>query len=306
MAYTWDFGDGATATTRDVTYSYKTPGIYRVVMTVNSNAVCADSTILTINVYPNIMAEFSISPVCIDLPVLPVNNTVDPGTSTVNYLWDLGNGQTSVQRNPPPQVYPNAGEYIMSLSVSTAQCPFPLSIQKRFVTVDAPTPAINNPEQIAVANFPLTLQARAIGNNALWTPSLNLDNPASYTPVFIGNKEQLYTIELKTISGCITVDTQIVKINKRIEIYVPNSFTPNNDGKNDFLRPYMIGIKELRFFRIFNRWGQLIFETKDTAKGWDGTQQSAHAEIQTLVWMLEGIGVDNKVYKAKGTTVLIR
>jgi len=306
IAYKWDFGDGATATTRDVTYSYKTPGIYRVVMTVNSNAVCADSATLTINVYPNIKAEFTVNPLCINLPVLPVNNTSDPGTSQVNYLWDFGNGQTSVQRNPPPQVYPNAGEYIMSLSVSTEQCPFPLIIQKRFVTVDAPNPAINNPEQIAVAGFPLTLQARTIGNNALWTPSLNLDNPSSYTPVFLGNKEQLYTIELKTISGCITVDTQIVKINKRIEIYVPNSFTPNNDGKNDFLRPYMIGIKELRFFRIYNRWGQLIFETKDGAKGWDGLQRSAPAEIQTLVWMLEGIGVDNKIYKAKGTTVLIR
>ncbi len=306
MTYKWVFGDGSIATGRDVTHSYQTPGTYQVVMVVNSNSVCADSTTITVNVYPNIKAAFSINPVCINLPVLPINNTLEPGNTNVNYLWDFGNGQTSTLRNPPVQIYQVAGNYVMSLSVSSAQCPFPLNIQKRFVQVDAPRPAVNNPVEIAVVNLPLTLHARQIGDNAFWTPSTNLDNPAGYSPVFIGSKEHLYTIELKTNSGCVTIDTQVVKINKSIEIYVPNSFTPNNDGKNDYLRPFMIGIKELNFFRIFNRWGQLIFETRDAKKGWDGMQRSAPAEIQTLVWMLEGIGVDNKIYKAKGTTVLMR
>ncbi|MEO7263749.1 MAG: gliding motility-associated C-terminal domain-containing protein, partial [Ferruginibacter sp.] len=128
----------------------------------------------------------------------------------------------------------------------------------------------------------------------------------SFTPVFIGNKEQLYTIELRTKAGCVTVDTQIVKINKTIEIYVPNIFTPNDDGKNDFLRPFMIGIKQLNYFKIYNRWGQLVYETHDAIKGWDGKYKSRPAEMQTVVWLLEGLGVDNKIYTAKGSTVLLR
>ena len=306
MQYKWITGDGFTATTRNLTYSFKNPGTYKVVLIVSSNTACADSAAITIQVNPNIFAAFTVAPVCINEPVLPVNNTIDPGTSNVFYLWDFGNGQTSTLRNPPVQVYRNAGDYVMSLTVSSTQCPFPLSIQKRFVKVEKPVPGINNPVAYAVANLPLILQARPIGNNILWMPATSLDNPAIYNPVFIGNIEQVYTIKLKTIAGCIAIDTQVVKINKNIVIYVPNAFTPNNDALNDLLKPFMIGIKELKFFRIFNRWGELIYETQNTKNGWDGRFKGNPVQAQTLVWMLEAIGADNKTYKAKGSTVLIR
>lgn len=306
MEYLWNMGDGFTATSRNLTYSYKVPGTYKVLLLVRSSSACFDSASFTITVYPNVAASFAVEPVCINLPVLPQNNTIDPGNTAVHYLWDFGNGNTSILRNPPPQVYAVAGNYVMSLTVSTDQCPTPKSIQKRFVYVDAPRPGKNNPAQIGVINLPLTLQARRIGDEALWMPATNLDNPRSYTPVFTGEKEQTYSIELKTKSGCITIDTQVVKLAKDVSIYVPNSFTPNNDGRNDVLRPVMYGIKELYFFRVYNRWGQLVFETSDATKGWDGRQRSAPAEMQTLVWMLEALGADNNVYKAKGTTVLMR
>ena len=305
MQYKWIMGDGFTATTRDLTYSFKKEGTYEVVMIVRSNSSCADSTTMTIQVNPNVFAAFSVNPVCINEPVLAVNNTVNPGGSTVFYLWDFGNGQTSTLRNPPVQVYSAPGDYIMSLTVSSTQCPFPLSTQKRFVHVDRPTRGITNPEAYAVANLPLTLEARRIGATATWTPAISLDNPNSYTPVFNSSVERKYTIELKTISGCITVDTQVVKINKKIVIYVPNAFTPNKDGLNDLLTPFMIGIKELKFFRIYNRWGQMIYETSDAKKGWDGRFKGEPIQTHTLVWALEAIGVDGKTYTAKGSTVLI-
>ena len=204
------------------------------------------------------------------------------------------------------QAYAAPRNYVMSLTVSTAQCPFPLSIQKRFVRVEKPVAGKNNPEAYAVANLPLTLQARNIGNSALWTPAISLDNAASYTPVFIDNIERTYTIALKTAAGCITIDTQVVKINKNIVIYVPNAFTPNNDSRDDRLKPFMIGIKELVYFKIFNRWGELVFETKNITEGWDGRYKGNPVQSHTLVWMLQGIGADNKVYNAKGSTVLIR
>ncbi|MCY7310980.1 MAG: gliding motility-associated C-terminal domain-containing protein, partial [Chitinophagaceae bacterium] len=112
--------------------------------------------------------------------------------------------------------------------------------------------------------------------------------------------------EIKTITGCITTDRQIVKIIPFVEIYVPTAFTPNNDGLNDFLRPALLGIKELRYFRVFNRWGQLVFETKSELPGWDGNLKGLLQGTQALVWMAEGTGVDNKVYRRKGTTTLIR
>lgn len=306
MQYKWFMGDGVTATTRDITYSYKSPGTYEILLLVYSSASCADSVSMTVQVNTNVAAEFSIDPVCINNPVLPINKTIEPANTVVHYLWDFGNGTSSTQLNPPPQIYPVAGDYIMSLTVSSDDCPFPLSIQKRFVKVEKPVAGINNPPAFGVINLPLELQARPIGNNVLWTPSIFLDNPTSYKPVFIGNAETSYRIELTTAAGCLTVDTQVVKLNKNITIFVPNAFTPNNDGLNDNLKPFMIGIKELRYFRVFNRWGQLVFETQDPKKGWDGKQKGAPVQTHTLVWALEALGADNNIYKAKGSTVLIR
>lgn len=306
MEYKWILGDGVTATSKNLTYSYKIPGTYKVVLIVSSSSSCVDSASITVIVNPSVAAAFDVNPVCINKPVLPVNNTEEPANTVINYLWDFGNGQTSVLRNPPPQVYTTEGNYIMSLAVSTQKCPYPLSIQKRFVMVDKPVAGINYQVAYAVTNLPLSLNARPIGDEVLWQPATNLNNPSSYTPEFIGNTETVYKIELKTKSGCVTVDTQLVKINKEIVIYVPNAFTPNNDGLNDFLKPFMIGIKELKYFRVFNRWGQLIYETADAKKGWDGKQNGVPAQTHAYVWMMEALGADNKIYRAKGNTVLIR
>ncbi len=306
MQYLWILGDGFFAFTRDLIYTYKIPGTYEVQLIVYSNSSCADTNSITINVYPNVLAAFQLKSACINLPVEFINNTIDPGTTTVNYLWNFGNGLSSNLRNPPPQVYNTVGNYVVSLSVNTAQCPTPLNIQRRFANIENPVPGKTMPDEIAIIQLPLKLQARPVGDQVLWTPANNLDNPISYKPTFIGSTAQRYIIELTSKSGCVTVDTQNVKINKNIEIYVPNSFTPNKDGLNDVLRPMMFGIKELNYFRVYNRWGQLIFETQDPKIGWDGRQKGTSSEIQTLVWVLEAIGQDNKTYHAKGTTVLLK
>ena len=306
MEYLWKFGDGDSANSMHATHIYKNAGTYKVVMIVSSSGVCADSTELTIKVFPNVAAEFSISPVCINLPMIPVNNTIEPGTSPIHYLWTFGNGQSSTLRNPPAQIYPVAGNYIVSLSVSTDQCPLPVSKLMRYAFVDAPKPAMRYPLQIAVVNYPLSLEARSFGDNILWTPATNLDYPTSYTPVFLGNTEQQYKIEIRTNSGCLTVDTQLVKVHPNVEVRVPNAFTPDKNGINDFLKPLTIGIRSVNFFRVYNRWGQLIFETRNLEPGWDGRFKGALIEMQTVVWMFQGIGVDGVVYNRKGSSILIR
>ena len=177
---------------------------------------------------------------------------------------------------------------------------------KQNIVIDQPRPGINYPVEYAIIDVPFSLEARQFGDSVLWSPGTWLNTPTSYTPFFTGSSEQLYTIEIKTNSGCITIDTQLVRTVKNAEIYVPTAFTPNKDGLNDFLRPIIRGIKEIKYFRIFNRWGQLLFETKTNQQGWDGTISGIPQRGQVVVWMIEGIGADNKVYYQKGTSVLIR
>src|SRR6185503_17146667 len=122
MDYLWKFGDGEVATTRNASHSYSQAGMYNVKMIVSSNTICADSTSFTVVVNQNAIADFAVKPTCINLPVQFNNNTVDTMNSSISYLWNFNNGQTSTLRNPPAQLYPIAGTYKISLTVSTIQC----------------------------------------------------------------------------------------------------------------------------------------------------------------------------------------
>lgn len=306
MFYQWTLGDGTEAYTRDVVHTYAKAGTYKVKLIVSSNVICQDSVLFSITVHQNVYPEFTARPVCINLPAGIINNTQDNVGSPVHYLWNFGNGQLSDQPSPPPPVYMAEGVYEVSLSVSTDQCPDPVLTHKEYLVVDKPMQGITYPEKTAVMNLPLDLQARQIGQTALWSPPVKLDDATSFNPVFRGNTEQLYMINITTPSGCMTVDTQFVKIAKSIEIFVPTAFTPDNDGVNDYLRPTTIGIKRINYFRVYNRWGQLMFEMRSDRPGWDGMLKGVRQEMQTYVWVMEALGVDGNVYVRKGTSILIR
>lgn len=181
-----------------------------------------------------------------------------------------------------------------------------ISTSDQPVYIENPKAGITYPVEYAVKKYPLTLEARNFGASYLWNPIVNLDNPSNESPVFKGITDQLYTIQITTAAGCVTVDTQLVKVIDKVEIYVPSAFTPNGDGRNDFLRPTLMGVKELRYFRIYNRWGQLLYESKTTLPGWNGMIGSIQQPSEVVVWEAEGIGVDGNIYLKKGTSVLIR
>ncbi|MEO8412679.1 MAG: T9SS type B sorting domain-containing protein [Ginsengibacter sp.] len=181
-----------------------------------------------------------------------------------------------------------------------------LRSQSQYIVVDNPTPAIRYPDAYAIGNLPLNLQARQFGDEVVWSPGISLNTVTSYTPVFSGRFEQLYTIKIVTKGGCVTVDTQLVKAIDKVAMYVPNAFTPNGDGLNDVLRPVLFGIKELHYFKIFNRLGQQLFQTNVAGKGWDGTLNGLPQFSQVVVWIAEGVGVDDKTYLLKGSSILLR
>ncbi len=90
------------------------------------------------------------------------------------------------------------------------------------------------------------------------------------------------------------------------DIVVPKIFTPNNDGINDILKPIVSSITELRTFNIYNRWGNLMFSTKDTNSGWDGTLKGVPQPVETYLWFAEGVDKDGKLIKRKGMVTLAR
>ncbi len=90
------------------------------------------------------------------------------------------------------------------------------------------------------------------------------------------------------------------------DIYVPSGFTPNNDGLNDVLRPVPVGIQDFKFFRVFNRWGQMVFSTQDPKRGWDGRINGTQQGTSTYAWVAEGIDYKGNLVIRKGVVTIIR
>jgi gliding motility-associated-like protein len=94
--------------------------------------------------------------------------------------------------------------------------------------------------------------------------------------------------------------------NNLVDIMVPKSFTPNSDGVNDVLYPYIAGITTFHYFKVFNRYGKLLFETKDPDAGWSGVFNGEPQPMSIYLWMAEGIAADGTLVQKKGETLLLR
>jgi gliding motility-associated-like protein len=161
-----------------------------------------------------------------------------------------------------------------------------------------------------VINQPLQLHAVDINNSGftqyMWSPPTGLSNPADKNPTATITGDITYTVVASTPSGCEAIDDITIKGFLFSDIFVPNAFTPNNDGHNDILKAVPIGIKEFKYFVLYNRWGQRIFITDNPANGWTGVINGKLQDEGVYVWMAMGIDYKGNTIQRKGTVILIR
>ena len=202
------------------------------------------------------------------------------------------------------------GDIIKCKLISSVSCASPDSVESNSIVMTVANPPNNTryPTVSTLINQPLQLLARNIGISYLWNPATGLNNKLIINPVYIFNQTLEYTITIITPLGCQVVDTQLVKISGAKGIYVPKGFTPDGNGTNDRLYPILVGIKQLIYFRVYNRWGNLIFETNNgnPAAGWDGKFNGLLQPEETYTWTAEAIDIDNIVIKKSGNSFLIR
>ncbi len=197
-----------------------------------------------------------------------------------------------------------------SLSVRDANdCPSLVPSQV-IVNVTPPIKVNVSPfDTVVYSGQQFQLLASSAGTNYVWSPTTGLSNPTIPNPVvtagIIGD-DVTYTVTATTSAGCKGVGFARVRVYKGPEIYVATAFTPNGDGKNDTFFPFPVGIKELKYFRVYNRWGQLVFSTTTMRQGWDGKTGGVEQASGVYVWMVEGVTLDNTTIKKRGTVTLIR
>ncbi|WP_447642385.1 MULTISPECIES: PKD domain-containing protein [Chitinophagaceae] len=144
-----------------------------------------------------------------------------------------------------------------------------------------------------------------------WTPTNYLDYTDSSIAVAnipIGITQQFYTVKVQDEFGCeATAQTAVHIFQTATDFFVPTAFTPNGDGKNDIIKPTLAGIRQFNYFKLYNRWGQLVYTTNTPGKGWNGyIQGHLQPSGSTFVYQVSGIDFNGQKIEKSGTVVLIR
>ena len=212
----------------------------------------------------------------------------------------------------PSSLSPLAGPqstttYTLSVT-DTLGCPKPAT-DTVVVNVIPKVIAFAGNDTSVVRQQPLQLNASG-GINYEWTPSHNLSNPFIANPVATftdGPDTIVYNVKASTPEGCFSNDSiKIYIFETQPQVFIPTAFSPNGDGVNDVYRATVAGMKQFTYMRIYNRWGQLLFNTGTPNKGWDGTYNGNSQPSGTYVYVIEATDYNNKPYFRKGTFVLIR
>ncbi len=171
--------------------------------------------------------------------------------------------------------------------------------------MQAPVAAFAGNDTIAIKSVPIQLTASG-GSTYLWSPSAPLNNALTRSPTATLQQTTRFIVTVRDGFGCAGTDTMFVRVYDGVTFFVPNAFSPNGDGLNDIFRPIPAGIATTEWFRIFNRYGELVFETGQTLKGWDGTFKGIKQAVGNYIWMVRAKGNDGKTIEMKGNVVLIR
>jgi len=190
----------------------------------------------------------------------------------------------------------------------TSGCPKP-GTDTVLVTMLPKVNAFAGRDTAIIVGQPLQLNASG-GVSYAWSPVTGLNDPLIENPVAIhdGTIDSIrYTVRVRDEAGCLDSASLVVRIFKVTpQVFVPSAFTPNGDGLNDFARPIAVGIERIEYFRIYNRWGQLVFTTTVNEQGWDGTLDGKKQDSGTFVWLVSAIDYLGKPVFQKGTITLIR
>ncbi len=303
--YTWSFdATNSSASTVPVITSPNSPttdlrnlgvGIYKFVLGISNGGYCPDATdTVSVEILGKPIVDFSANNTsfCLGECTNFFNNTTiaDSSGSTINqFFWSFGDGSFSTASDPT-HCYDKIGSYDVRLIVSTNMGCIDSAVKSAYIQI--------NP--LPLAGFDIESTDIIPGSQVIFTDkSLGArdyeyefgDGSTSFdqNPIYNYANEGIYTVQQIVINefGCRDTAERTVTVTESTKVFVPSAFTPNNDGDNDEFIPVMRKVDSKNYsFKIFNRWGELLFETSDIAEGWDGTHQGVKAPTGTYVWMI--------------------
>ena len=300
-SYKWDFGNGITSNYTQPTITYPVPGDYLITLLAANTKGCKDTFTKTIRVFPvPVINASGPDTICVESSAGLMVTYNDPGSKIHWSPETIVLGDTAKSNlSPKPSVSTEFTVIITDTKGCSAE-------DKVFVHVQQhPAELVPGEYRIAIGD---TVHMNAVSEfptKYTWTPADYLSCTGCSISVAKPLVSMLYTVN--RVDRCFaTSNTYTITVVERYTLDVPTTFTPNGDGVNDVVYVKGFGIKDLVEFKIYNRWGNLVFQTSNIDEGWDGTFNGKSQPTDSYVYYVKIITYKNdEVVEKKGTVTLL-
>lgn len=306
--WSWDFGNGQNFNGEDPsTIYYDSTGIYTITLAVRDQTLgCVDTVSKTIEVFPVPVVTAQGGNICAEASIELTTSLTS--AAPVNYLWSPA-ASLSDSTIANPIATPSVTTTYQVIAGDTNNC---IDTAYATVTVFQRPPSIDWDTLIVIGQQVTLDVSLGSGYSYVWTPTEGLSCSDCGVTVAQPLVDTDYTVTISDSGGCFVVPSYYrFEVKPETTIDVPTAFTPNGDGNNDLIFVNGWGIKSLVEFKIYNRWGQLVFESSDINEGWDGRfngkdqnndTYTYHAVVET--WLV--VNGANKVLEKTGAFNLVR
>lgn len=312
--FSWQFGNGGSSSQQNPIYTYNQPGTYNVTLTVTTNYGCTGTVTKQVIVHPNPTVNFAISdtascsPVCVNFFDL---STITGNSSIVQWNWDFSNGTSSTQN--PSNCFTagaiNPVSYTVKLVVTTNfGCVD--SVTKSNLITAYPNPVANfeaDPWESDIFRPEINFTDISAGASKwLWNFG---DGQTSVVknPKHLFQDSGTYTVSMYIENqwGCSDTISKTIRINPDFSIFIPNAFTPDGDGVNDSFGAVGYGITEYNMY-VFDRWGELIFESHKYGENWNGFTSGKEAQVGVYPYRIDIKDINLKPHSFIGHVNLVK
>jgi gliding motility-associated-like protein len=310
--FIWDFGDGVRINTTgltDITHAFPAAGTYKIKLIFLDSSYCnmPDSVEQEIRIAPLVKASFDTPPAGCAPYRAVFNNTSQAGQQ---FIWDFGDGSSSSETNPVHD-FPIGTYNVQLIAIDSSTCNIIDTSAITTITVSPkPVAAMNHSPLVPEANKPVIFFNNSTGANKFKWEFGDGESAFKFSVDTIAhqyNETGTYNARLIAFNaaGCTDTAYHAVRVLIKPLLDVPNAFTPGRFGKNSLLKVEGFGIRTMTF-RIYNRWGQPVFETHNRTEGWDGTFKGVLQPMDVYVYTLEVEFTDGTKAKKQGDITLIR
>ena len=313
--YSWNFGDGTVSSLPSPSHYYRAPGIYPVSLNVLTQNNCVDTFRLSVPVKvvqsPDVRIEGD-SVICVGDGMNHLGEFNRPDSSLVRWAWNFPNGKTADVKLPQRQLYTVAGNFtVQTIAINSSGCP---DTARKAIKVN-PIPTVTLPSVITTrtgtpVQIPATYLGGVIGYS--WTNFESLNCTTCPEPIASPKFNTKYEVAFVDSNGCRNKgEVQVIVFCNNDNVFVPNTFSPNGDGSNDVFYVRGKGLNRVKSLRIFNRWGQVVFErmnfaVNDASAGWNGTYNNSKPVPDVYVYQMEVWCDNSTVVSFDGNVALIQ